>query len=187
MVDIFSSFGLSAASGLNAYLPLLIIGLMGRYTDLITLGRPWNLLENGWVLLVLAVLLAVEMVADKIPAVDTVNDGIQTVIRPVSGALLFAASNNVITDMSPVLAMILGLLMAGGVHAAKTAFRPVVTATTGGVGNPVVSVAEDVASGSMTLIAVLMPVLAAIIVLAGFVLFSWLFWRLWKRRQPKLS
>lgn len=187
MIDIFSSFGLSAASGLNAYLPLLIIGLMGRYTDLITLSKPWNVLENGWVLLVLGVLLAVEMTADKIPAVDTVNDGIQTVVRPVSGALLFAASNNVISDTSPLLAMILGLLMAGGVHAAKATFRPVVTATTGGLGNPVVSTAEDIASGGMTLIALLMPVLAAVLVLAGFILFSWLFWRLWSRQQPKLS
>ena len=115
MIDILSSFGLSAASGLNAYLPLLIVGLLGRYTDVIQLGQPWNALENGWVLLVLVVLLAVEMTADKIPAVDTLNDAIQTIVRPTAGAVLFAASNNVVTEISPLLALTLGLVMAGSV------------------------------------------------------------------------
>ncbi len=84
----------------------LIVGLLARYTDLITLQAPWNALENPWVLGVLVVLLAIEMTVDKIPAADTVNDVIQTVIRPAAGAILFAASGNVISEMSPVLAMI---------------------------------------------------------------------------------
>jgi hypothetical protein len=184
MVDILSSFGLSAASGLNAYLPLLIVGLLSRYTNLIQLSEPWNLLENGWVLLVLAVLLAVEMTADKIPAVDTVNDAIQTVVRPTAGALLFAASNNVVTDISPVLALVLGLLMAGSVHAAKATVRPVVTATTGGIGNPVVSTVEDIVSGGLTLVSLLMPILAAILMLVVILLLARLFWRTLRRRQP---
>ena len=107
MIEVLAAFGLSAATGLNAYLPLLIVGLLARFTDLITLSTPWNTLENPWVLGVLGVLLVIEMAADKIPAVDTVNDVIQTVIRPTAGAILFAASGNVISDMSPVLAMIL--------------------------------------------------------------------------------
>jgi hypothetical protein len=184
MVDILSSFGLSAASGLNAYLPLLIVGLLSRYTNLIQLSEPWNLLENGWVLLVLAVLLAVEMTADKIPAVDTANDAIQTVVRPTAGALLFAASNNVVTDISPVLALVLGLLMAGSVHAAKATVRPVVTATTGGIGNPVVSTVEDIVSGGLTLVSLLMPILAAILMLVVILLLARLFWRTLRRRQP---
>jgi len=182
MVDIFSSFGLSAASGLNAYLPLLIVGLMARYTDVITLRSPFDLLENGWVLLVLTVLLVIEMTADKIPAVDTANDAIQTFIRPASGAILFAASNNVISDMSPVMAMILGLLMAGGVHTIKAVARPVVTTTTAGTGNPAVSVAEDVVCGSMTLTALLLPVMMAIIMLALTIGMIWFFVR-WRRRR----
>lgn len=182
MIDIFSSFGLSAASGLNAYLPLLIVGLMSRYTNVINLGAPFDLLENGWVLLVLGVLLAVEMTADKIPAVDTANDAIQTFVRPVAGAILFASSNNAIADMSPVLAMALGLLMAGSVHAVKATARPLVTTTTAGVGNPVVSVAEDVVAGSMTLTALLLPVVMAIVMLALIIGMVWFFVR-WRRRR----
>ena len=187
MIDILSSFGLSAASGLNAYLPLLIVGLLARYTNVITLGAPWTALENGWVLLTLIVLLAVEMTADKIPAVDSVNDAIQTVVRPTAGAVLFAASNNVVTDMSPVLALTLGLLMAGSVHVAKATVRPVVTATTGGIGNPFVSAAEDVVSGGLTLVSLLMPILAAIVMLVVIILLARLFWRFLHRRQPLAS
>ncbi len=184
MIEVLAAFGLSAATGLNAYLPLLIVGLLARYTDLITLNTPWNTLENPWVLGVLGVLLVIEMAADKIPAVDTINDMIQTVVRPTAGAILFAASGNVISDMSPVLGMILGLLVAGGVHAAKASVRPVVTATTGGIGNPVVSVAEDVVSGVTAFTAVALPALAAAIVLLTIVLITWLLVR-WRYRKQE--
>ena len=177
MIEILSAFGLSSAAGLNAYLPLLIVGLLARYTDLITLQSPWDALENPWVLGLLVVLLVIEMTADKIPAVDTINDGIQTFIRPVAGAILFASSNNVISDMSPVLALALGLLAAGGLHAVKATARPVVTATTAGIGNPVVSVVEDVASVGITLVAIILPAIAAVLVIiTGFFIFRW-FWR----------
>jgi len=181
LVDVFSSFGLASATGLNAYLPLLIVGLLARYTDVITLRSPWNLLENTWVLLVLAVLLAIEMTVDKIPAVDTANDIIQTAVRPVAGAILFAASNNVITDVSPVLAMICGLLVASTVHTAKAAIRPAVTVTTGGIGNPVVSTAEDVVSGATTLTALFLPVLTTVIIIALLAIAAWWYWR--RRRR----
>lgn len=181
MIEVLSAFGLSAATGLNAYLPLLIVGLLARFTDLITLKAPWNTLENPWVLGVLAVLLLIEMTVDKIPAADTVNDVIQTVIRPAAGAILFAASGNVISEMSPVLAMICGLLVAGGVHAAKATVRPVITVTTGGLGNSVVSAAEDVVSGTTTVMAVLLPAVAAALVLIMIALVVG--WHLGRRRR----
>ncbi|MCX6029150.1 MAG: DUF4126 domain-containing protein [Chloroflexi bacterium] len=183
MIDILSAFGLSAATGLNAYLPLLIVGLLARFTDLITLKPPWNTLEHPAVLIVLAVLLAIEMTVDKIPAVDSVNDAIQTFIRPVAGAILFAASANAVTSVSPVLALICGLLVAGGVHAAKATARPVITATTMGVANPVVSVAEDVVSGMTTLVAVIFPAVAATIVALLLALFLWWYIRRRQRRR----
>jgi hypothetical protein len=184
MIEILSAFGLSSAAGLNAYLPLLIVGLLARYTDLITLQSPWDILTNPWVLGLLVLLLIIEMTADKIPAVDSINDGIQTFIRPAAGAILFASNSNIISDMSPVLAMALGLLAAGGLHAVKATARPVVTATTAGVGNPVVSVIEDILSAAMTLVAIILPVIAAILVLIfGFFTFRWL-WRRRKKAMP---
>jgi hypothetical protein len=182
VVEILSAFGLSAATGLNAYLPLLIVGLLGRFTGWITLKSPWNLLENTWILVLLAVLLAIETVVDKIPAVDTVNDVIQTLIRPAAGAVLFASGSNVISEISPVAAMVCGLLVAGSVHAAKASARPMITASTGGLGNPVVSTAEDVISGVSAFVSVVLPILAAVFIAILLGLFIW--WRIrWNRRN----
>ncbi len=177
-MDVLSAFGVSAAAGLNAYLPLLIVGLLARYTDLITLNSPWNTLESPWVLAALVVLLIVEMTVDKIAIADSVNDILQTVVRPAAGAILFAASGNLIADMSPVLAMVLGITAAGSIHAVKATARPFVTATTGGLGNPVISVIEDVASVAITLMAILVPILTVVLLLIA----VWLVLR-WVRRR----
>lgn len=180
MTGLMAAFGLAAATGLNAYLPLLIVGALARYTDLITLKSPWSALTHPVVLVVLVVLLIIEITVDKIPAVDTINDVIQTFIRPAAGAILFAASSNVISEMSPVLAMVCGLLVAGGVHAAKATVRPAVTATTAGLGNPVVSAVEDTVSGITTLVAIIIPALILVI----FIVILYLFVR-WRRKISK--
>jgi len=177
-MDVLSAFGVSAAAGLNAYLPLLIVGLLARYTDLITLNSPWNALESPWVLGVLVILLIIEMTVDKIAIADSVNDILQTVVRPAAGAILFAASGNLIANTSPVLAMALGIVAAGSIHAVKATARPFVTATTGGLGNPVISVIEDVASITLTLLAILVPILTVVLLLIA----VWLVLR-WVRRR----
>jgi len=173
---IISAFGLSAASGLNAYIPLLLVGLTARFTDWITLAAPFDLLANEWVLGALAILLGIEFFADKIPVVDHANDAIQTFVRPAAGAILFASEAHVITSIPPAVGLILGLLVAFGVHATKATARPIVTVATGGVGNPVVSAAEDVASVGMTIMAILAPILLLLsfiaLLLAGFMIWS---------------
>jgi hypothetical protein len=177
-MDIFTAFGLSASAGLNAYIPLLVIALLSKYTNLINLKAPWDTLENWWVIGVLVILCGVEFFADKFPAVNHVNDVIQTIIRPIAGALLFAASAKIVTDVHPVLAMVMGLLVAGTVHAVKSlAIRPAVTATTGGVGNVPVSVAEDIISTGVSIIAVVIPVLIAVMLVMFCALVVWWAWR----------
>lgn len=175
---VMSAFGLSASAGLNAYVPLLIVSLMGRYTNLIELAEPWDALTSGWVIAALVVLGLVELFADKIPAVNHINDAIQTVIRPTAGAILFAANGNVVSDVHPVLALLAGLLLAGGVHAAKSAaVRPAVTATTGGTGNLAVSVAEDVLATVLSILSVLIPIFIGALIVILTALFVWLLWR----------
>ena len=179
LTGILAAFGLSASAGLNAYIPLLVIGLLARYTNLIELGTPWDTLTNWWVLGLLIVLSLVEFFADKFPAVNHVNDIIQTVIRPVAGAIVFAASAQVITDIHPVLALSAGLLVAGGVHAVKSAaVRPAVTATTGGVGNVPVSMAEDLLAVIVSLIAVVVPIVLTFIFI---LVTAWVVYFLWHR------
>jgi len=184
LLGVFTAFGLSASAGLNAYIPLLVVGVIAHYTDWITLNSPWDLLANPWVLIVLGILVIIEMLADKIPAVNHINDAIQTFIRPTAGAIVFAASANVVTNISPVLALICGLLVAGSVHAVKSvAVRPVVTATTGGAGNIPVSIAEDIFSTVMSVLAILIPIMVAVILLVMIVLFVQ--WR--QRRRERAN
>jgi uncharacterized protein YggT (Ycf19 family) len=182
VLSVFTAFGLSTSAGLNAYVPLLVVALLARFTDLITLNPPWDALESWWVIGVLVVLLLIEILVDKVPAVDTINDTIQTFIRPVAGALLFAASAGTISDAHPVLALICGLLVAGGVHAAKATARPIITGTTGGLANPVVSTVEDVVSLVLAIVSILLPLLALFLLL----LIIFLFIR-WRRRRRSVD
>lgn len=180
-----AAFGLSGSAGLNAYIPLLVVALAARFPmsePLVKLQAPFDLLGSWWAIGLIAVLLVIEIVADKIPAIDSINDGIQTFIRPAAGAILFAGSANVITDIHPILSLGAGLLVAGGVHATKAAARPVVTVTTAGVGNPVVSTLEDIVAVVVSLLAVVLPIIAAVILLV-FLIFIITIVRRWRRRK----
>jgi hypothetical protein len=171
--NIASAFGLSSSAGLNAYLPLLVVALTARYTDLLELNEPWDVMTNGWVIAVLTILLLIEMTVDKIPAVDTVNDVIQTVGRPLAGAIVFAASSGTVGELHPVLAFIAGLILAGGVHAAKSVTRPAVTATTAGMGNWFVSLVEDLIALITSILSILLPMLMAALIVIAVVLLAW--------------
>jgi hypothetical protein len=159
-LGLFSAFGLSSAAGLNAYIPLLAVGLAARYTTLWQLQPPYDLLASPLVLAVLAVLAAVDFLADKIPVVDHAAHLIGAVIHPVAGAVLFASQNNVLTNIHPVVAMLAGVIVAGSFHAGRATIRPAATATTGGIGNPILSFVEDVVSVIMSLLALVAPLVA---------------------------
>jgi hypothetical protein len=176
---ILSAFGLSASAGLNAYIPLLTVALLARFTDLIELTTPWDTLESPWVIGALIVLLLIEFFADKVPAINHLNDAIQTFVRPTAGAIVFASSAGVITDASPIVSLILGLIVAGGVHATKSlAIRPAVTATTGGAGNVPVSILEDIVSTVLSILAVVIPILFGAVAI---IFAAWFVWWLWRR------
>jgi len=182
LLGIFSAFGLSASAGLNAYIPLLVIGVIAHYTNLIKLNAPYDALANPYILILIGILLIIEMLADKVPVANHINDLIQTFVRPVAGAIAFAASTNLITGINPIIALACGLLVAGSVHVAKSAVvRPIVTATTAGSGNVPVSVAEDVTSTVVSLLSILVPTAIAILVIIAIVFFIW--W--WARRTSK--
>ena len=183
-LNIFSAFGLSASAGLNAYIPLLIVALLAKFTNLIHLNHPWDALTSWWVIGLLVLLCMLEFFTDKIPAVNHINDAIQTFIRPAAGAILFAASAKVVTDVHPILSLALGLLVSGSVHTVKSvAVRPAVTATTAGVGNIPISILEDLIATVVSFLSVVIPVL-----IAGFLILisAWIIWRL-VRRKAKYS
>lgn len=178
-MDILAAFGLSASAGLNAYIPLLTVSLLARFTDLIVLGEPWQALESWWIIGILLVLSVVEFFADKITVVNHINDVVQTLVRPAAGAVLFAASANVVTEIHPILSIAAGLLVAGSVHVVKSvAVRPAITATTGGAADIPVSILEDVISTTLSVLSVVLPIVVGIILL---ILGVWIIWWLTKR------
>lgn len=184
-MDILAAFGLSVSAGLNAYIPLLVVSLLARFTNLIELSDPWRAMESWWIIGLLIVLSVVEFFADKFPAVNHVNDIIQSFIRPTAGAILFAASANVITEIHPVISIAAGLLIAGGVHAVKSlVVRPAVTATTAGAANVPVSMLEDAVSTTLSVLAVVLPIVVGVVLLAfAGLLIWWLSKRTSKRRK----
>jgi len=179
LLGVFSAFGLSASAGLNAYIPLLVVGVIAHYfPKTLTLNQPWDLIANPWILILLGILVIIEMIADKVPAVNHINDLIQTFVRPVAGAIAFAASAKVVTDINPLLALACGLLMAGGVHVVKSAaIRPAVSAATAGAANVPVSIAEDTLSFFASVFAILLPIVMGTILVVLLALVLWWLWR----------
>ncbi|MPY67421.1 DUF4126 domain-containing protein [Deinococcus sp. SDU3-2] len=181
---LLSSLGLSGAAGLNASIPLLLVGLLARFGAL-DLAAPFDLLANPWVLLGIGVLGLLDFVGDKIPGVDHALHLVGGVVNAAAGAILFAAQTGV-AEVPPALSLALGFVVAGGVHATRAAVRPVATATTGGVANPVLSAAEDGASLGLSVLAVFAPVLA-VLGLAGVLIFAARLWTRVRGRQATSS
>ncbi len=177
MLEFLTGTGLAAAAGLNAYVPLLALGLADRFLGIVELPAGWHWLANEWVLVILAVLLVIEVVADKIPVVDSVNDWLQSVVRPAAGGIVFgsgaAAETVAVTD--PVaffgseqwIPIAIGAALALSVHVIKALSRPAVNSVTAGAAAPVVSAVEDVVSVTLTVLAILAPVLVIAAVVAG--------------------
>ncbi|WP_019926870.1 DUF4126 domain-containing protein [Nocardia sp. BMG111209] len=161
---VLGAFGLSGAAGLNAWLPLLVVGVADRL-GWIDLGGSYGWLSSTPVLLGIGVLLVVDLVGDKVPVLDSVLHAIGTVIAPTSGAILFTADTSLSAHLPPVVTAVLGALVAGSVHAGRTVARPFVTGTTAGVGNPVVSTAEDGTALVLTILALVVPVVAFVAIL----------------------
>ena len=194
MIAALTAMGLAAAAGLNAYIPFLLIALLTRYTDLITLPASYQWIESWWAIGIGTVLLLVEVVLDKIPAVDSINDAIQTFVRPTMAGLLSAATTSAaaldnstwITEHAWV-NVVLGIVVAGLVHTGKATARPVVNAATVGVGAPVVSTIEDGTSLGLSLVAVFLPalVIIALALLAAAILWPWR--RLRRRKRQRAA
>ncbi|MDH6180939.1 hypothetical protein M2152_001121 [Microbacteriaceae bacterium SG_E_30_P1] len=180
-MEFLTGTGLAVAAGLNAYIPLLVLGLAGRFLDFVELPAAWAWLENPWVLGILAVLLVIEIVADKVPVVDTVNDWIQTVVRPAAGGIAFGtgagSATAVVSDPESFftsgswIPVAVGVALALGTHLVKMLARPVLNATTAGFAAPVVSTAEDVSSVALSIAALLLPVLV-LLGLGGLITFA---------------
>lgn len=183
IANIVSAFGLAGAAGLNAYIPLLLVAVLGK-AGVLHLSQPFDVLSSWPAIGALVILLIIEVVVDKVPGADHINDAVQTFVRPAAGAVLFAANTGVVKGMDPTIALMAGLILALGVHATKAAARPVINATTLGIGAPFISTAEDTLAAITSLVAVFAWPLVIVIALAfGFVVFK-IVSRLRRLRSP---
>ncbi|MFN8175253.1 MAG: DUF4126 domain-containing protein [Solirubrobacteraceae bacterium] len=179
--SILGAFGLSGAAGLNAWIPLFVTALLDRL-DVIHLAAPYDRLSTTAGLIVLGALTVADLVGDKVPAVDHALHAAGTVIAPIAGAVLFTGSAGQGADLPTIVTAVLGGGTAGALHLTRSAVRPLSTATTGGLGNPVLSLIEDVASIGLTVLALALPVLG-LLALVAIVAALVVAWRRMRRRR----
>lgn len=174
MLELITGGVLAVSAGLNAYIPLLVLGLLSRFTDLVQLPSGWTWLENEWTLGIVGVLLVIEILVDKFPVLDTANDVLHTVIRPASGGLVFSAGAKADTvavtdpaqwvESGQVWPFVLGVVIALIPHLLKAIARPVLNALSAGLAAPVTSTLEDIGAVLLAVLAILVPVLALVCV-----------------------
>lgn len=185
--------GLAISAGFRAFLPMVALGIAGHFLPGFDLPPAWMWLENEWVIVIMLVLLIIDILADKIPWVDSINDIIQTVIRPAAGGIAFGAGSGATTALvqdpasffqtNQWVPIAIGVALALGTHLLKLTTRAAINTVTGGTGAPVASVAEDGAAVSLSIGALVFPIavlgILAIIVTAGLLVVR----RLHRRRR----
>ena len=195
MIEFIIGSSLAAAAGLNAWMPLFLLGLADRLLPAFVLPAGWSWLSSDLALWIVGALLVLELIADKVPALDSVNDVIQSVIRPAAGGVAFGAgagSQTIAVDdpasfftgdtWVPVVA---GVLIALVVHVIKATGRVAANVTTGGLAAPVLSTVEDGASFALAAAAIVVPVVAGILLLGLIAVAVLVIRRRWQRRRER--
>jgi hypothetical protein len=176
---------LAATAGLRAFLPVFSASLAAWMTDM---PLPGNLawLEKPQTVLIFGVATLLEILGDKIPVVDHALDGVQVLTKPVLAVL---AATPFLYQLSPehsvAIGILLGAPLALGVHSAKATARLGSTATTAGMGNPLLSVAEDVAAIASIVLGFLAPLLALVLMAATIFFIARLALRVRRRRRAR--
>ncbi len=184
LMPLLLGLSLASATGLRAFLPLLALCIAARY-HVVPLNGQFAWLHSDTALIVLSVAAVTEVLADKVPLIDHALDAVQTVIRPLAGALAVASTQ---AHFDPVTAGVLGLVLgaplAGGVHVVKGGTRLASTATTAGLANPFLSLAEDGVSLALSVLALFAPALAFLLVVIMLAV-AWRVWRRVRRRKKE--
>jgi hypothetical protein len=183
IASLLTSAGLGLGAGINAYATLLVFGIVARWQPAIFHDDLARFFASTPVLIVVGVLYLIEFIADKVPTVDHVWDIIHTLIRPVAGALVaWAAVSDHIPHGAVILAAVIGGGAALGSHATKATLRGASTLTTGGLGNPILSVIEDIFAFLNALIAIFLPWLVILTLIVATFIFLFLYRRLQRVR-----
>lgn len=173
------------ASGINSYAVVLVMGLLGRFGQVQAI--PGALTRTD-VLVGAAVLFLIEMVADKIPYLDSMWDAIHTVVRPAVGATLGYLLGHESSSLDAAALAAAGGFSALASHAVKAGLRVAVNASPEPASNVAVSTAEDVTVVGVVSLAALHPwaavFVAATLLVIGVVLVVFLLGRIRKLKRP---
>lgn len=184
ILAIAMGISLAACAGLRAFLPLLAVGVATRMNWL-PIQESFHWVGSDASLITLGVATVAEVLADKVPVLDHALDTVYTFARPVAGALAAAGA---FYTLPPTYALALGIILgaplAGGLHLTRAGTRVASTATTGGLGNPVLSVAEDLTAGAGVVLALVAPLLT--VVLIGALLLFGIRWVRKRRQAPQI-
>ncbi len=145
------------ASGVNAYLVVLMLGILGRVTDVVDIP---DALTRTDVLVVAGVLYGMEFVADKIPYIDSTWDAISTAIRPTAGAVIAVLIAGDVSTLEQALLAVLGGGTALASHAVKASTRLAINTSPEPVSNVAASVGEDITVAGVVLLAIYHPWIA---------------------------
>jgi len=177
----FLGIGLAAATGFRIFLPLFAVSL-ASYMGWIDTNESFQWLAGLPTLIATSIAMVVEIIAYYIPYVDNILDTLSIPLSTVAGSVIFASQ---FMDIGTFPQWALALIAGGGTAAAISSgfagTRAASTATTGGIGNPVVATTETAGAGIMSVLAFAAPilaVLAAIILIIVVVIFGR---KLWKR------
>jgi len=170
---------LGFASGIRLYLVLFVVGLAG-YMQWVPLPAGLQLLAQPWVLGASGLMMTVEFLADKIPAVDSLWDTVHTLIRIPAGAALAAAMLGVDSATWTTVAALLGGSLAATSHFTKAGGRALINTSPEPFSNVVASTAEDVLAGGLLLLVLAYPWVAAGVVLMLALLALWLLPKLFR-------
>lgn len=166
--------GLAASTGLKTFLPLLMLAIAARFQLFgVELSGPFAWLGLAAALGALGIAAIAEFAADKIPIVDHGLSAVGTVARPLAGALAAAAFSSFDPEVAAIAGLIVGAPTALAFHTAQAGTRVASTATTGGLGNPVVSLVEDVLAFLTALLALAAPiVIPVVLIVLGFIVWG---------------
>ncbi|AFY39039.1 hypothetical protein Lepto7376_2782 [[Leptolyngbya] sp. PCC 7376] len=177
---------LSAACGFRIFVPPLIMSAGAIYGDF-ALGESFAWMGTYPALIAFAVATGAEVMAYYVPVVDNLLDAIEIPTAIAIGSLIMSASLGAVTELEPLLqwaiAIAAGGSTAGIIESFTVVTRGASTAMTGGTANPIMSTAEVLSAGVLSLLALFVPLLAIFVVFAVLGLALQRLSRLFKRKS----
>ncbi|MEL4307691.1 DUF4126 domain-containing protein [Joostella sp. CR20] len=178
IISIFLGIGLAASAGFRVFLPLFVLSLAAHF-NVLTLSEDWMWVGSIAALLTLGVAMLIEIFAYYIPFIDNLLDSIAVPLAAIAGTAVMVST---ITDLSPVVTWAMAIIAGGGtatlVKGASAGTRLTSSATTAGLGNPIVSTVETVGSFALAILSIFIPIIAIVLVVIILLFIFWFYKKL---------